>query len=276
MRKNLEISVRVKNIPRHATTMALSASGTKRDETKKDTKRTCRPSLQKHQKIINKKLINNLPRDIILMISKMHPLLIPPFTNKTLRRAVKGYLAGGDRKKRIVAKYGEISNWDTSNVTNMRYMFHNATAFNQPLNKWNVSNVTNMRSMFSNATSFNQPLDHWNVSNVKTMWMMFCNARSFNQPLNTSGNKWNVSNVTNMRYMFGHARSFNHPLNDWNVSSVTNMCYMFWNARSFNQPLNDWNVSNVMNMRGLFNNSTTSFNQPLHAPWYQVDLFLGF
>ena len=34
--------------------MALSASGTKRDETKKDTKRTCR----KHQKIIDKERIN--------------------------------------------------------------------------------------------------------------------------------------------------------------------------------------------------------------------------
>ena len=30
------------------------------------------------------------------MIAKMHPLLIPPFTNKTLRRAVRDYLAGGD------------------------------------------------------------------------------------------------------------------------------------------------------------------------------------
>ena len=119
MKKNLEISVRVKNIPRPATTMALSASGTKRDKTKKDTKRTCRPSLQKHKKIIDKELINDLselPRDIILIISKMHPLLIPPFTNKTLRRAVKDYLAGGDRKKRIVEKYGEISNWDKNSV----------------------------------------------------------------------------------------------------------------------------------------------------------------
>ncbi len=70
MRKNLEISVRVKNIPRHATTMALSASGTKRDKTKKDTKRTFR----KHQKIIDKERMNKLPRDIILMIAKMHPL----------------------------------------------------------------------------------------------------------------------------------------------------------------------------------------------------------
>ena len=131
--------------------MALSASGTKRDETKKDTKRTCR----KHQKIIDKELINKLPRDIILIISKMHPLLIPPFTNKTLRRAVKDYLAGGDRKKIIVEKYGEISNWNVSNVTNMDGMFCNASSFNQPLNKWDVSKVADMNGMFASASSFN-------------------------------------------------------------------------------------------------------------------------
>ena len=98
--------------------------------------------------------MNKLPRDIILIISKMHPLLIPPFTNDTLRRAVKDYLAGGDRKKRIVEKYGEISTWDVSNVTNMAWMFAEATSFNQPLNNWNVSNVTFMNRMFNGARSF--------------------------------------------------------------------------------------------------------------------------
>ena len=152
--------------------MTLSASGTKRDETKKDTKRTCRPSLQKHKKIIDKELINDLselPRDIILIISKMHPLIIPPFTNKTLRRAVKDYLAGGDRKKRIVEKYGEISNWDTSRVTDMGWMFKNAESFDQPLNNWDVSNVTDMHEMFCEAISFNQPLNNWDVWRVTNM-----------------------------------------------------------------------------------------------------------
>ena len=139
-----------------------------------------------------------LPRDIILMISKMHPLLIPPFTNKTLRRAVKDYLDGGDRKKRIVEKYGEISNWDTSRVTDMHGLFHDARSFNQPLNNWDVSNVIDMSQMFCGATSFNQPLNKWNVSNVTDMNRMFKDARSFNQPLNN----WNVSNVKNMGNMF--------------------------------------------------------------------------
>ena len=105
-----------------------------------------------------------LPADVVKQIGKRHPLLIPPFTNKTLRRAVKDYLAGGARKERIVDKYGEISNWDTSRVTNMGYMFENASSFNQPLNNWDVSNVTDMGGMFMYASSFNQPLNKWNVS----------------------------------------------------------------------------------------------------------------
>ena len=36
-----------------------------------------------------------LPADVVKQIGKRHPLLIPPFTNDALRRAVKDYLAGG-------------------------------------------------------------------------------------------------------------------------------------------------------------------------------------
>jgi surface protein len=36
-----------------------------------------------------------------------------------------------------------------------------------------------------------------------------------------------------------------------------------------NQPLNNWNVSNVKDMSCMFKNAS-SFNQPLHAPWYVV------
>ena len=112
--------------------------------------------------------------------------------------AVQDYLAGGARKRRIIEKYGEISNWDVSNVWYMSGMFANASSFNQPLNNWNVSKVTNMGGMFWGAESFNQPLNNWNVSNVTSMEAMFKNAESFNQPLNN----WNVSNVTNMEDMF--------------------------------------------------------------------------
>ena len=39
--------------------------------------------------------LEELPADVVLKIGKRHPLLIPPFTNATLPRAVQDYLAGG-------------------------------------------------------------------------------------------------------------------------------------------------------------------------------------
>ena len=57
-----------------------------------------------------------------------------------------------------MTKYGEINNWDVSKVTDMRWMFHGAESFNQPLNNWNVSKVTRMSYMFAYARSFNQLL----------------------------------------------------------------------------------------------------------------------
>ena len=44
-----------------------------------------------------------------------------------------------------------VSEWDTSNVTNMSYMLYGAEHFNQPLDKWNTSKVTNMNNIFKNS-----------------------------------------------------------------------------------------------------------------------------
>ena len=146
------------------------------------------------------------------------------FTNETLKGSVKEWL-----KDEISCehKYGHISNWNVSQVTNMSYMFCGATNFNQPLNNWDVSKVTNMSRMFYGATNFNQPLNNWDVSKVTDMSYMFFNATNFNQPLNN----WNVSKVTGMYGMFGGATNFNQPLNNWDVSKVTDMESMFKNSK---------------------------------------------
>ncbi|HSH05826.1 MAG TPA: BspA family leucine-rich repeat surface protein, partial [Anaerolineae bacterium] len=151
-----------------------------------------------------------------------------------------------------------IGDWDTSNVTNMAGMFSGADSFNQPIDSWNTSNVTNMGSMFYGTDSFNQPLNSWNTSNVTTMQSMFYGATSFNQPL---GN-WITSNVTNMSWMFYNAEMFNQNINGWDTINVTDMSWMFASIANFNQPLGNWNTSNVTNMSYMFYN-TPLFNQPL-------------
>jgi surface protein len=130
-------------------------------------------------------------------------------------------------------KYGHISQWDVSHVTNMVRLFHDKRAFNEDIRAWDVSSVTTMKGMFHAATAFNQPLSGWDVSKVKDMECMFCNATAFNHRL--AG--WNVSKVKNMRSMFSAASTFNHPLAGWDVSNVEDMGYMFSVATAFNHPL---------------------------------------
>ena len=62
-----------------------------------------------------------------------------------LREAVALWLS--DESKAII-KYGHISLWNTSNVTDMSNMFYNATNFNEDIGGWDTANVTNMNSMF--------------------------------------------------------------------------------------------------------------------------------
>jgi hypothetical protein len=41
-----------------------------------------------------------------------------------LRKVVSDWIAGGTLKDAVVAKYGEIENWSTSEVTNLAYVFY--------------------------------------------------------------------------------------------------------------------------------------------------------
>lgn len=97
-------------------------------------------------------------------------------------------------------KNGEdVTQFDTSQITDMSHMFSGAQSFNQDIGNWDVSNVTDMSGMFYRALSFNQDISSWDASNVADMWGMFSDATSFtNQDLS----RWNVSNVTEHNYFF--------------------------------------------------------------------------
>ena len=44
-----------------------------------------------------------------------------------------------------------LSNWNTSKVTDMSYMFTGSTVFNQDISSWDVGLVTAMNNMFFNS-----------------------------------------------------------------------------------------------------------------------------
>ena len=116
---------------------------------------------------------------------------------------------------------------DTSNVTEMSYMFEYAYGVTElDLTGWNVGNVTEMSYMFNyfkTLTSIN--LSGWDTSKVKKMKYMFAECENITE-LDLSG--WDVSNVTDMSYMFNNLRNATSiNLSGWDTSKVTTMNIMF-------------------------------------------------
>jgi len=188
------------------------------------------------------------------------------FNNETIRTAVKEWL---DDPKKAEKKYGHISNWDVSNVTDMESLFERAkykdlklntwnykfmvlNGFNEDISNWDVSNVNNMKNMFLRTeyalNAFNKDIGCWDVSKVTNMQGMFAHTESFNQDIGD----WDVSNVTNMKEMFAYAQDFNQDIGRWDVGQVTNMYAMFRDTESFNQNLGDWNISEKTNIEDMF------------------------
>ena len=204
------------------------------------------------------------------------------FNSKTIRRAVNLWY---DNRNKAIKKYGHISNWNTSKVTNMSNLFdfNIRDDFNDDIGSWDVSKVTNMRYMFRYCKDFNQNIGSWDVSNVKNMKGMFEDAVSFNNAGSNSIGTWDVTSVTDMFGMFFGATCFNNDIGSWNVSNVRNMYGMFQFAPEFNNAgsinIGTWNVSNVRFMNDMFSHAE-SFNQdiskwPIRIDSCMCDMFLN-
>jgi surface protein len=60
-----------------------------------------------------------------------------------------------------VAKFGQIEQWDTSQVTLMDHLFKDKISFNSDISSWNTSRVTSMNQMFCGAHMFSQNVASW-------------------------------------------------------------------------------------------------------------------
>ncbi|CAL6430640.1 unnamed protein product [Bathycoccus prasinos] len=156
----------------------------------------------------------------------------------------RGWYSGGDRR----FFNGDISDWDTSQVTSMTNMFLGCISFNGDIGNWDTSQVTDMRLMFHNSYAFNQNIGNWDTSKVTNLDQMFYLAKVFDQPIGT----WDTSQVTNMYQMFRHAYTFNQPIGNWDTSSVTSMQEMFYEDIAFNQNISGWDSSQVTSFSNIF------------------------
>ena len=121
----------------------------------------------------------------------------------------------------------DFTGFDTSNVTNMAYMFFRCGSLKSlNLKSFNTSQVTNMRCMFAecrNLMSVN--LKSFNTSKVTNTHGMFDGCISL-PGIDLSS--FNTSNVTDMYRMFGDCTSLNSiDLSNFDTSNVTSMVSMF-------------------------------------------------
>ena len=178
-----------------------------------------------------------------------------------------------------------IQNLNTSQVTDMSYMFFCSRVTSLDLSTFDVSNVTDMSDMFHGCDATSIKLDNWNLSKIVSMKRMFENGKITSLSLNlntenvtdmsdmfhgcenlqtiTFGSLWNTANVTDMSDMFqgcGKLQTISFASN-WNTANVTDMSYMFADCPELlSLNLNSWNVGKVTKMNNMFNNCESLYN----------------
>ena len=147
----------------------------------------------------------------------------------------------------------DLSNFDTSEVTNMSNMFYgmsNLTTLN--VSHFNTSKVTDMSLMFHdvrNLTSLN--LSNFDTSKVTDMHNMFYGMSNLTT-LNLSN--FDTSKVTSMGFMFyGMSNVTALDLSNFDTSKTTKMSFMFYGMRNLTAlNLSSFNTSQVTDMSGMF------------------------
>lgn len=147
-------------------------------------------------------------------------------------------------RSRIVGNL-DFSNWDTSKVTNMSYMFDNMKGLNRNknTNKYLLENY-----------SYLTGLNNWDLKSAQDMHYMFMDSTYYD--FQDKELTWNTYNVTDMSYMFAYASTYHFPKLSFDTRNVTNMAYMFTGFESYNDlKLNFTDTSKVKNTSGMFGNS---------------------
>ena len=147
-----------------------------------------------------------------------------------------------------------FSNFNTSKVKNMMEMFSESPLPSLDIRNFDTSNVENMQQMFDGLNNIRDlDLSGWNVKKVNNIQFLFVRLSKI-QSLNLSG--WQMDSVTDMRGMFGNLANLTSlNLTGFTTKNVTNMEYMFADASKLvDLDLSSFDTSKVTNMHGMFTN----------------------
>ena len=101
----------------------------------------------------------------------------------------------------VLNTYGDIKDWDVSNVTNMYQLFHPMTDFDEDISNWDISNVKNMSMIFHSSglstTNYDHILNGWAQQTVQPNVELgagtihYCNSGAARESLINNHN-WNI------------------------------------------------------------------------------------
>ncbi|EAG4503500.1 BspA family leucine-rich repeat surface protein [Listeria monocytogenes] len=162
----------------------------------------------------------------------------------------------------------DLSNLDTSNVTDMSYMFDGSDSTSIDVSNFDTSSVTNMYCMFrfcDVATSID--VSNFNTSNVTNMGSMFSYASA---ATSIDVSKFDTSKVTNMNGMFRDSTVTSIDVSNFNTSNVMDMGYMFYNSAVTSLDVSNFDTSKVTNMMNMLQSTSKLQNLTLGSQFQFV------
>ena len=140
----------------------------------------------------------------------------------------------------------------TINGTDASYMFYNCNL--EELPQIDTSNVTNMKYMFTRSTATTLDLSSFNTSKVTNMSNMFANSAATTLDLSN----FDTSNVTNISSMFASSAATTIDLSNFDISKATSTISMFENSKVTTLDIRNFDFTNVAYYNDMFRNVSTN------------------
>ena len=150
----------------------------------------------------------------------------------------------------------DLSSFDTSNVTDMGFMFNNCLKLKKirGLEKFNTIKVIDMKAIFGQCNEIEMlDLSNFDISKITDMGWFFCYCYKLKYIKGLE--KFNTNQVTNMRTMFQACTSLEEiDLTNFDTSKVTDMGYMFASCNKLKRikGIEKFNTNQVINMKTMF------------------------
>ncbi len=172
----------------------------------------------------------------------------------------------------------DVTNFDTSCVVNMSYMFYGVSCYFD-ISKFDTSSVTDMSCMFMACSKLTIiDISHFDTSHVSRAYSMFASCYNLNSiTFYSDVSKIDFCVCTNFDYMFVNCQQLTSlNLSSFNMSSCVSMLGMFESTIKLTTITlsSKFDLSNCLDLSNLFTSSYASTNgfQLVDIPKYSTAL----